>query len=72
MKKLRNSQYLASFMIGIGSILNVAPIAFLPINTDTPNNDKTNLQKDWQAVGGYLYKAMETLDNDRTTSNYRS
>ncbi|PJG85726.1 hypothetical protein CVP05_04625 [Conservatibacter flavescens] len=59
-------------MIGFGSILNVSPVVFLSTNVGTPSDDKANLQKDWQAVGGYLYKAMETLENERATFSRKS
>lgn len=65
MKTSLETKYIASFMIGVGSILNVAP-AFLDIaSVGTQYNDYANLKKDWQNVGSYLYKAMGKVDETR-------
>jgi len=67
MKVSGNTQYLASFMIGIGSILNIAPACAQVGQVGSLKNDSENLKKDWQTVGSYLYNAMEQVNNDRAT-----
>lgn len=71
MKMSRNTQYIASFMIGVGSVLNISPVFANVGDVGTPQNDLNNLKKDWQSVGSYLYKAMEIVDNGRTNT-YRN
>ena len=63
-----NRRYLASFMIGVGGILNIGSVYALPINTGTPQNDRINLKKDWQAIGNYLNKSMGKVNESRTGS----
>lgn len=65
--RVKSKRYLASFLVGFGSILNVAPAFIISANLNSSTNDKDNLQKDWENVGNYLYSAMNTLKNDRNT-----
>ena len=55
-----NRRYLASFMIGVGGILNIGSVYALPVNTGTP--------QDWQAIGNYLNKSMGKVNESRTDS----
>lgn len=69
MKVSRNTQYLASFMLGVGAILNVGAVFTEVGDVGTPKDDYNNLKKDWQSVGSYLYKAMDEVDNGRANTN---
>lgn len=65
MKNAKSTQYLASFMIGMGSILNIAPVVTTP-NFGGTNDDFSNVKKDWQEVGHYLSQSMKQEQvNDR-------
>ncbi|HII3734652.1 hypothetical protein [Pasteurella canis] len=67
MKTSHKLTYVASFMIGMGSILNIGSI-FTPINVRPASDDQIKLKEDWSAVGGYLYKAMrKSEDAGKTT-----
>lgn len=67
MNMQQKSRYIASFMVGVGSILNIAP-AFTIVQVGTPQDDARNLKNDWQRVGSYLSNAMSTLDNERANT----
>lgn len=71
MKQSKSSTYIASFMAGLGSILNIAPVFADVGNVGAPLDDRNNLKKDWQNVGTYLYKAMETLSNEQPKQRTR-
>jgi len=65
MNMQQKSHYIASFMVGVGSILNIAP-AFTSVHVGSAQDDANNLKNDWQRVGSYLSNAMSTLDHERT------
>lgn len=68
--KMKKHQCIANFLIGFGSILNIAPV-FATTELGSPKDDLENLQKDWQAIGADMYKAMERLNNG-TSSTHRN
>lgn len=59
MKNSKNMHHIASFMIGMGSILNIAPIVKTP-SFQGPNDNFSNVKKDWQEVGEYLSQSLNT------------
>lgn len=63
MKTAKNMHYVASFMIGMGSVLNIAPSIVDPIKASSPNDDLRNIQKDWQALGKDIKKALKGVQN---------
>lgn len=71
MKQSKSSTYIASFMVGFGSILNIAPVFADIGNVGSSLDDRNNLKKDWQNVGSYLYKAMDTLNNEQPKQRSR-
>ncbi|WP_129582369.1 hypothetical protein [Rodentibacter caecimuris] len=60
--------YLASFMIGIGSVLNIGAVYTLPLNVGSIQDDSLNLKKDWQSVGNYLNNSVRKINESRTGS----
>lgn len=69
--KVSKTQYLASFMVGLGSIFNVAPVFANIGNVGSLQDDKCNLKKDWQNVGHYLYTAMDQVNNGKEGNKNR-
>ncbi|MDG6896718.1 hypothetical protein A6A19_01585 [Actinobacillus delphinicola] len=67
----KKSQYLANFMVGVGSVLNIAPIFSTSVQIKPASTDFENLQKDWYAVGQYFTTAIKKVKNDERQTKFK-
>lgn len=65
--KMDTLNYFTNFMIGAGSVLDIAPFKS-KFTVGSRYDDAKRLREDWNQVGSYLdsaFKDIEKLNNDK-------
>lgn len=58
MKKPKHTHCIGNFLLGFGSILNIAPVVSVAPTLDTNSNDYQYFDNAWKETGQHLHDAL--------------
>ncbi|POY47758.1 hypothetical protein [Avibacterium paragallinarum] len=59
MKKNSHTRCIRNFLLGFGSVLNIAPVVSASSTIDTDSNEYQYFDNAWKETGQYLREALE-------------